>query len=52
MVNGRVAKPSSEVKAGDIISLRVGAKETSYEILDIGANVKANEAKNLYRVVE
>ncbi|MDD4801346.1 MAG: RNA-binding S4 domain-containing protein [Syntrophomonas sp.] len=52
MVNGRIAKPSSEVKVGDIISLRVGAKETSYEIIQTADNVKANEAKNLYRVVD
>jgi ribosomal 50S subunit-recycling heat shock protein len=52
MINGRVAKPSAEVKVGDIISLRVGAKETTYEILNISESVKANEAKNLYRVIE
>jgi len=52
MVNGRVAKPSTEVKAGDIITLRVGARETSYQILTIMDNVKAAEAKELYRVVE
>jgi len=52
MVNGRVAKPSTEVKAGDIITLRVGARETSYQILSIMDNVKAAEAKELYRIVE
>ncbi len=52
MVNARIAKPSTEVKVGDIISLRVGAKESSFEILTIVENVKANEAKNLYRVIE
>ena len=52
MVNGRVAKPSSEVKVGDIITLRIGARETSYQILNVVDNVKAAEARELYRVIE
>jgi ribosomal 50S subunit-recycling heat shock protein len=52
MVNGRVAKPSTEVKAGDIITLRIGARETSYQILNVTDNVKAAEAKELYKIVQ
>ncbi len=52
MVNGRVAKPSTDVKAGDTITLRIGSKETSYQILNVMDNVKATEAKELYRVIE
>ncbi len=52
MVNGKVAKPSSEVKAGDIITLRIGSKETTYQILNVVDNIKAADAKELYRVVE
>lgn len=52
MVNGRVAKPSTEVKAGDIITLRMGAKETSYQILNVADNIKAAEARELYRIIE
>jgi len=52
MVNGRVAKPSTEVKAGDIITLRIGAKETSYQILNVMDNVKAAEAKELYKIID
>jgi len=52
MVNGRVAKPSTEVKAGDTITLRIGSKETSYQILNVMDNVKATEAKELYRIIE
>ncbi len=52
MINDRVAKPSTEVKVGDIITLRVGARVTSYEILNILDNVKATEAKDMYRVIE
>jgi len=52
MVNGRIAKPATEIKKGDILTLRIGDRETVFEILDIKENVKTAEAKNLYRIVE
>jgi ribosomal 50S subunit-recycling heat shock protein len=52
LINGKIAKPSSEVKKGDIITLKIGDKSSAFEILDIKENVKAAEAKNLYRVME
>ena len=52
MLNGRLAKPASEVKKGDLITVQLGERKTVYEILDIKDNVKASEAKNLYRIVE
>jgi len=52
MVNGRIAKPATEVKKGDLLTLRIGDRETVFEVLDIKENVKAADAKNLYRIVE
>ena len=52
MVNGRVAKPSTLVKAGDIVTLRIGQRQMVFEILAIKENIKAAEAKELYRVIE
>ncbi|MBO8159766.1 RNA-binding S4 domain-containing protein [Thermosyntropha sp.] len=52
LINGRLAKPSSEVKKGDVITLIAGGKEMAFEVLDVRENVKANEAKNLYRIIE
>lgn len=52
MVNGRIAKPSTELKVGDIISLRSGARQSSYQILKLVDNAKATEAKELYRTIE
>jgi ribosomal 50S subunit-recycling heat shock protein len=52
MVNGRIAKPSTEIKKGDILTLRIGDRESVFEILDIKENVKASEARNLYRIIE
>jgi ribosomal 50S subunit-recycling heat shock protein len=52
MVNGRIAKPSTEIKKGDILTLRIGDRETVFEIIDIKENLKASEARNLYRIIE
>ncbi len=52
MVNNRVAKPSTLLKKGDVISISIGQRQTVIEVLEIRNNVKANEAKNLYRVLE
>lgn len=52
LINGRVAKPSSEVKIGDTITLRMGEKTIAYEVLDIKANIKSADAGNLYRIIE
>lgn len=52
MVNGRVAKPSTEVKIGDRLTLQIGSHTTVFEVLDIKENVKAAAAKDLYKVIE
>lgn len=52
MVNGKIAKPSTEVKVGDVISLRSGARQLSYQIVKITDNAKVMEAKELYKAVE
>ena len=52
MVNGRIAKPSTEIKKGDVLTLRIGDRETVFEIIDIKENLKASEARNLYRIIE
>ncbi len=51
-INGRLAKPSSEVKKGDIITVHVGDKRAIYEVMDLRENVKTADAKNLYRLIE
>ncbi|MGI6452620.1 MAG: RNA-binding S4 domain-containing protein [Syntrophomonadaceae bacterium] len=52
LINGRIAKPSSKVSIGDLITVQIGGKSTVYEVLDITENIRASEAKNLYRIVE
>lgn len=52
LVNGKIAKPATNVKKGDIITIQIGEKKSSFEVLDIKENVKASEAKNLYRPID
>lgn len=35
MVNGKVAKPSCEVKVGDIVEIKFGDKTSKFEIINI-----------------
>lgn len=50
-VNGRVAKASVDVKAGDIIEIRFGEKLFKAEILNVAEHVLKNDAADLYRVI-
>ena len=50
-VNGRVAKASVDVKAGDVIEIRFGEKLFKAEILNVAEHVLKNEAAELYRVI-
>ena len=51
-INGKVAKPGSEVKVGDELVVGFGRRQTRVQIADIKESVKASEASNLYLVLE
>ena len=50
-INGKPAKPGSEVKAGDEISIRFGNRETAVRIKEVREVVKKEEAENMYEVL-
>ena len=50
-VNGKPARASYEVKVGDRISLRLGAREVTVEVLSIQETVRQADAAALYRQV-
>ena len=50
-ISGRVAKAGTEVKAGDIMEIRMGSKLIKVEILATPDSVRADEAKNLYNIL-
>ena len=49
LVNGKTAKASVNVKAGDVIEIQFGTKSVKVEVLDIQETMKKDEAKELYR---
>lgn len=49
LVNGKVAKASVSVKAGDIIEIGFGNKNVKVEVLNVQETVKKEEAKELFR---
>lgn len=50
-INDKVAKPSAEVKSGDIITIRSGAKVLKAEILVVKEVVRKEEADTMYRII-
>lgn len=48
-VNGRVVKASYDVKVGDRISIRFGAKTVNVEVLQVAEAVRKDDAAAMYR---
>lgn len=51
IVNGKVAKPGTEVKVGDIIELNFGTNNMKIEVLEISEHVTKENAVNMYRSI-
>ena len=51
-INGKVAKAGADVKPGDILEIGFGERKVRAEILEVRDNVRADDAKNLYRLLE
>jgi len=49
LVNGKTAKASVNVKAGDVIEIQFGTKSVKVEVLDVQETMKKDEAKELYK---
>lgn len=52
VVNGRVAKPSTDIKVGDVIEVTFGSRCLVVRVLEVKDVVKKNEADSMYEVVE
>lgn len=50
-VNDKIAKPATDVKPGDIISVRMGAKRLTAEVLLVKETVRKDEADSMYRII-
>lgn len=51
-INGKVAKPSSDVKPGDIIEISFGNKNTKVEVVSVAENVSKADAAQMIRIIE
>ena len=52
MINQKVAKPSAEIRPGDLISIRFGEHLGQYEVLSVRETVSKEQASEMYRVLE
>ena len=50
-INGRIVKPSAEVKIGDHVTLEMRNHILEILVLATPNSVKANEAQNLYQLI-
>ena len=51
-VNGRIAKPSTDVKEGDLIKVIFGHRELTVRVLMIQKQVSKHDAASMFEVVE
>ena len=51
-LNGKVAKPSTEVKEGDVMEIRFGEKLARYRILTVAETVRKADAGAMYELIE
>ncbi len=49
MLNGRAARASADVKAGDIIEIAFGNRAVKVQILSVQETVKKEEAPEMFR---
>ena len=49
LVNGKPARASLAVKAGDTVEILFGTKTVKVEVLNVQETVRKEEAENLYR---
>ncbi len=50
-INGRPAKPGSEVKVGDIVEIRFGENLTRIKVLKVTEHVKKEESIEMYELL-
>ena len=51
-VNGKVAKPSTQIKIGDIIQIQFPQSSYKVRVVDIKEHLKKEDASSMYEVIE
>ena len=52
VINGKEAKPSTNVKEGDILEIAFGEKKLKIKVLNIKDSTKKEDAGEMYEVIE
>ena len=47
-INGKAAKPGTEVKAGDKVEIRFGSSLTTVEVTSVAEHVSKADSKEMY----
>ncbi len=50
-VNGKVAKPGTEIEVGDVISVAFGTGSVRVKVLEVKETVRKEDAASLYEVL-
>lgn len=50
-INGKEAKPSSEVKEGDVLSILMGGKYTNVKVVSVREVASKNDAASMYELL-
>ena len=51
-INGKVAKPSTNLKEDDIIEIVFGNKVLKSKIINLAEHARKEDAKNMYEIIE
>ncbi|MPQ42167.1 RNA-binding S4 domain-containing protein [Clostridium tarantellae] len=51
IINNKVAKPSTDVKEGDVIEILFGNRSLKAEIINIADHVRKENAKDMYKIL-
>ena len=50
-INGKVVKPSKDVKVGDVVTVSFGNNVMKFEVLSIDEHQTKQSAENMYRLL-
>ena len=51
LINDKVAKSSSTVSVGDVLTIKFGNKTSKIKVLELKETIKKNEAAGMYELV-
>lgn len=52
IINGKEAKPSKEIKAGDLVEIDYATGVLKFRIIEVKETVKKDEASSLYEIIK